>query len=87
MVFPEGRRSMEGRMNHFKSGIGILAAQLNVPVVPVKLCGLYELKKSGRRGFAEPNRIRVTFGEAVKYALVEEPARIARDLEKRVAAL
>ena len=87
MVFPEGRRSTEERMNHFKSGIGILAAQLNVPVVPVKLGGLYELKKSGRRGFAGPNRICVTFGEAVKYALVEEPARIARDLEEKVAAL
>lgn len=87
LVFPEGRRSQEGRMNAFKPGIGILAAQLGVPVVPVKLGGLYELKARGRRGFAEPGRLSVTFGEPLRFAPGDDPARITKVLEERVSAL
>ncbi len=87
LVFPEGRRSNEGHMNSFKTGTGLLAANLHVAVVPVRLGGLYELKMQGRRVFAGPGKLSVTFGAPVTFASSSEPALITKELERLVAAL
>jgi len=42
LIFPEGGRSFDGELMEFKKGIGILAYELNVPVVPVYIKGSYE---------------------------------------------
>jgi long-chain acyl-CoA synthetase len=88
LIFPEGERAPRGQMQmgRFKSGIGLLARGLGVPVVPVKLDGLYELKRQGRR-FAGPGMIRVVFGPPVRFAPERAPAEIAEELARRVAAL
>jgi long-chain acyl-CoA synthetase len=88
LVFPEGVRAPRGqnRMSPFKSGIGLLAKDLDVAVVPVKLQGLYELKLRGQY-FAPPGMVRVIFGEPVKFGAHVKPAEIAEELERRVAAL
>ncbi|MGB7921650.1 MAG: AMP-binding protein [Pyrinomonadaceae bacterium] len=86
LVFPEGKRSDDGRMNPFMTGAGLLVADLHAPVVPVRIEGLYELKRQ-RRYFARPGEVSVIFGEPVSFAEEAEPARIANELEKRVAAL
>ena len=70
----------------FMEGIGLLATDLNVPVVPVRLDGLYELKRQ-RKYFARPGQVSVTIGEPVKYSRDDDPASIARDLQRRVASL
>jgi long-chain acyl-CoA synthetase len=87
LVFPEGIRTDHRGMNPFKGGIGVLASKLSVPVVPVYIDGLTELKLSGRRGFTTPNRVSVIFGTPVTYARDEDPARITADLERRVKEL
>ncbi len=40
-IFPEGERTADGKIHHFKSGVGYLAMQMNVPVVPLKIEGLF----------------------------------------------
>lgn len=42
LIFPEGGRSFDGELMEFKKGVGILAYELNVPVVPVYIKGSYE---------------------------------------------
>ena len=37
LVFPEGQTTEDGHMPAFRSGIGLLAKQLNIPVVPMRL--------------------------------------------------
>jgi long-chain acyl-CoA synthetase len=86
LVFPEGKRAEEGRMNPFLHGTGLLATELNVPVVPVKIVGLYELKSSQRRLFALPGEVTLKFGEPLKFD-GGRAAEIARELERRVASL
>ena len=86
LVFPEGIRTDHAGMNPFKGGTGVLALKLGVPVVPVYIEGLTELKLSGRRGFAGPGRVSVNFGPPVTYARDEDPAQITQDLERRVKA-
>ena len=88
LVFPEGERAPRGqmRMGRFKSGIGLLAKGLNVAVVPVKLHGLYELKRRGQY-FAGHGMVRVVFGRPIRFDTGREPAEIAEELARRVAAL
>ncbi len=88
LVFPEGERAPRGQMHmsSFKTGIGLLAKELNVTVVPVKLHGLYELKRR-RQYFASAGMVRVVFGEPIKFDTRMKPAEIAEELKRRVAAL
>jgi long-chain acyl-CoA synthetase len=88
LVFPEGSRAPRGQMHMsaFRAGIGLLAKELNIPVVPVKLNGLYELKRR-KQYFAPPGMVSVVFGEPVKFEQRLEPAAIAEELQRRVDAL
>ncbi|HEY9232801.1 MAG TPA: lysophospholipid acyltransferase family protein, partial [Blastocatellia bacterium] len=86
LVFPEGRRTPDGEMKPFMEGIGLLATNLGVPVVPIKMDGLYEMKSS-RRYFARPGEVKVTIGEPVEFARDTDAAQIARELQHRVATL
>ncbi|HEX8189275.1 MAG TPA: AMP-binding protein [Pyrinomonadaceae bacterium] len=87
LVFPEGIRADRLGMSPFRPGIGVLAARLGVPVVPVRIDGLIELKLSGRRGFASPRRVTIRLGGPVTYAPDDDPAKVAADLERRVRGL
>jgi long-chain acyl-CoA synthetase len=86
MIFPEGHETKDGLMQPFRSGIGLLASQVNVPVIPIKLDGLFELKKR-RQYFVRPGTVSVTFGEPVRFEAGQTPDQITRDLESRVRAL
>lgn len=88
LVFPEGVRAPRGQthMSPFKAGIGLLAKELNVLVVPLKLDGLYELKRR-KQYFAAPGDVRVIFGEPISLDLKTNPAGITLELERRVARL
>ncbi|HEX8749064.1 MAG TPA: AMP-binding protein [Pyrinomonadaceae bacterium] len=86
LVFPEGTRSEDGSFNPFMMGTGLLAAQLGAPVVPVRIDGLAELKRQGRY-FARPGQVSIIFGEAVSFSQSDDPAQIARELERRVRDL
>jgi long-chain acyl-CoA synthetase len=46
-IFPEGGRSYDGTLLKFKKGIGILALELNVPVVPAMIRGSFEALPKG----------------------------------------
>jgi len=73
-------------MQPFRSGIGLLASELNVPIVPIKLDGLWELKQRPRY-FVRSGTVSVTFGEPVQFDARETPEEITRDLESRVRSL
>ena len=88
LVFPEGVRAPKGQMHMspFKAGIGVLVKELNVPVVPVKLNGLYELKKR-RQYFAESGTVSVVFGEAIRFDPQMDATTIAAELHRIVEGL
>ncbi len=86
MVFPEGQRTRHGAMNPFMSGTGLLIRELDAPVVPIRIDGLWELKRTNRH-FALPGEVSVTVGEPIHYSNQDEPGQIARDLARRVKAL
>jgi long-chain acyl-CoA synthetase len=86
LVFPEGRTTDDGRMKAFMSGIGLLTENLNLPVVPIKIEGLFDLTKQ-RRYFSRPGTVTVTFGEAVQFPSDAETSTITSHLERIVREL
>lgn len=64
LVFPEGGRSFDGELMEFKKGVGILAIELNIPVVPAYIKGSYEALPR-RAKWPKFNEIRVKFGKPV----------------------
>jgi long-chain acyl-CoA synthetase len=86
LVFPEGRHTVNGKINPFRAGIGLLANNLNIPVLPMRILGLFEVKQAGRR-FAPPWTLRVRIGEPIQFAPGTDPEQIARQLQQAVEAL
>ena len=87
LVFPEGMRTPDGSIWPFRAGIGVLASKLNLTVVPMRIHGLWEVKKSGRRGFAPWGAIRVHVGEPIRLKPGMSPEEITRLLESAVRSL
>jgi long-chain acyl-CoA synthetase len=79
LIFPEGTETKDGQMQPFKAGIGLLASELNIPIIPIRLEGLFELKEQRRR-FVRPGTVTVTFGEPINESRVEELERAVREL-------
>ena len=86
LVFPEGRHTTDGKLCPFRAGIGLLAENLAIPVLPMRIDGLFEYKKAGKK-FAPPWKISVRMGEPIRFASGTDPATIASDLQQRVASL
>jgi long-chain acyl-CoA synthetase len=86
LIFPEGQRTTSGEMSPFRTGIGILAKQLNIPVVPMRIDGLFPLKLAHRH-FARQGQISIVIGEPVRFQDQTPPEEIARTLENAVSNL
>ena len=65
LIFPEGRRTQTGSIDRFQPGIGMVAARLRVPIVPVRLKGLDHILHQSWR-MARPGRAHVAFGPPLK---------------------
>ena len=86
LVFPEGQHTKNGKMLPFRAGIGLLAANLGIPVLPMRIDGLFELKAAGK-SFAPPWTIRVRTGAPMRFLPESAPEQIAAELQKAVERL
>lgn len=86
LVFPEGRHTTDGKMLPFRAGIGLLANNLGLPIVPMRIDGLFELKQAGKK-LARPGKISIKIGPPVRFEAGKDPREIARELQKIVEDL
>ena len=88
LVFPEGvvNNSEDGRMAPFQSGIGLLAENLGIPIVPMRLDGVWQMKRERRR-LAHFGEITVRIGAPVSFTPGTAREEIARRLEAMVKSL
>jgi long-chain acyl-CoA synthetase len=86
LVFPEGRHTVDGTIHPFRAGIGLLAKNLGIPVLPMRILGLFELKQAGKK-FALPGKIQVRIGKPVTFGTDADAEVIARKLQNAVEAL
>jgi long-chain acyl-CoA synthetase len=88
LVFPEGEvnNTETGEMAVFQSGIGVLAQNLRIPIIPMRLDGVWQMKREHRR-LAQRGEIIVRIGAPITF-LPDTPAdAIARSLESVVRSL
>jgi long-chain acyl-CoA synthetase len=86
LVFPEGRHTTTGNLLPFRAGIGLLANNLQIPIVPMRIDGLFALKQAGKK-FARPGQVKVKIGAPVQFEPGSNPEWIARELQKMVEQL
>ena len=86
LLFPEGTRSSEGTLAHFRPGIGLLVRQSGAPVLPMAIRGLGALK-TGKRGWFRSGLIAVRVGSPIHFSGTESEASIATRLHDEVEKL
>ena len=85
LIFPEGRRTESGDIGPFRPGIGMIAARLTVPVVPVRVEGLDRVLHPTWH-MATPGRVRVAFG-APLHLTGDDYEALAKEVEEAVRRL
>jgi len=77
LIYAEGGRSRTGELGEVKPGIGRIALESGVPVVPVAIHGSESVRRWKRFRFP---RVTVRFGEPISFPVEEAPSR-ERQLE------
>jgi 1-acyl-sn-glycerol-3-phosphate acyltransferase len=79
VLFPEGSRSPDGRIQEFKPGVGHLANETGTPVVPVHIRGAHRIMPKGQK-LPLPAPARVRIGKA----MTPQPKEGSREFTLRV---
>jgi 1-acyl-sn-glycerol-3-phosphate acyltransferase len=83
MIFPEGGRSFDGTLGHFKLGAFRLAVTLGAPVLPVTIAGGYEAWPP-HRALPRRGRMTITYHPPLHPEPGADPRTAARELAARV---
>ncbi len=82
VIFPEGTRHKTGSLGEPKRGVGRLALETGVPVVPVAVIG----SERARRGWrVRPVKVRIRMGRPLTFPRVENPSpHLAQEVTARI---
>ncbi|MBI1940656.1 MAG: 1-acyl-sn-glycerol-3-phosphate acyltransferase [Acidobacteria bacterium] len=64
MVFPEGTRSPDGRLQPFKKGVFVMALEAGAPIVPMSVSGSSKIMRKGEF-VIYPGQVRITIHPSV----------------------
>ena len=88
VIFPEGTRTITGKMNKFKNGIGLITWNMELPVVPIKINGLYEIMPRGQFYWKFSRKgAEVKIGKPIKFNQMQSPIEITKILEETIKKL
>ncbi len=86
VLFPEGSRSPDGRIQEFKPGVGHLANETGTPVVPVHIQGAHRIMPKGQK-LPLPSPVRVRIGKPMTPKAKEGSREFTARVEKAVRNL
>ena len=66
ILFPEGTRTRDGQLQRVRSGVGLIVAKTDAPVVPVRVWGTFEAYGRAVK-FPKPKRVTVKYGEPLHF--------------------
>jgi len=72
ILFPEGTRTLDGRFQPAKPGVGFVACKTQVPVVPVRIFGSFEAFGRGH-GLRLGSPVSVVVGRALPPSFYDDP--------------
>ena len=74
ILFPEGTRTLDGKLRPARSGIGLTVIKSNVPVIPVRTFGTFEAFGRNHK-FPRPHRVAVKYGEPMRFEKLRAEAK------------
>jgi 1-acyl-sn-glycerol-3-phosphate acyltransferase len=86
VLFPEGSRSPDGRIQEFKPGVGYLAKETGTPVVPVHIQGAFQVMPR-HQPLPVPGKVRVRIGKPMTPESKEGTREFTARVEKAVRTL
>jgi 1-acyl-sn-glycerol-3-phosphate acyltransferase len=66
LIFPEGARSSDGKLQPLEGGVGLIANHSKAPILPVFVKGTYDAMSPGSL-MVKPRKITVTFGKPIVF--------------------
>ena len=92
IVFPEGSRTLDGKLQPAQPGLGLVIAKTGAPVVPMRIFGAHEAFPRGK--WPRPRPIRIVVGDPMLFAQAELEGtgrelyqRLSERVMERIAAL
>lgn len=64
LVYPEGTRSLDGRLQKFKKGVFVMAVKAGAPIVPISVSGSNKIMPKGKF-VVRPGSVRITFHNSI----------------------
>jgi 1-acyl-sn-glycerol-3-phosphate acyltransferase len=64
VVYPEGTRSPDGRLQSFKKGVFVMALKAGAPIIPISVSGSNKIMPKGKF-VMRPGVVRITIHKAV----------------------
>jgi long-chain acyl-CoA synthetase len=86
LVFPEGQRTRDGQMLRFRPGIGMMAVQLRVPIVPIHIEGLFEVYPIDA-SWPKRGPVRLTIGKPMEFPPDAKYEDVAMSLQTTISQL
>ncbi|HVV00708.1 MAG TPA: lysophospholipid acyltransferase family protein [Verrucomicrobiae bacterium] len=74
ILFPEGTRTRDGRLQPARSGIGLTVIKSTAPVVPARVFGTYEAY-GPQHSLPRPRRVAVKYGRPMRFEQLRSEAR------------
>ena len=79
LIFPEGGRSPDGRLQPLEAGVALIAARERAPILPAFIHGSFDAMPTGSR-FVRPSKIVLTFGRTLRFPAEVYESRDCRDV-------
>lgn len=67
LIFPEGGRTLDGKLQPLEAGVALIAAHEHAPILPVFIHGSFRAMPPGA-AFVKPTKLRVTFGKPLRFS-------------------
>jgi 1-acyl-sn-glycerol-3-phosphate acyltransferase len=75
ILFPEGTRTRDGKLQPARSGIGLAVIKSTTPVVPVRVFGTFEAYGRHMR-LPRPRRVAVKYGQPMRFEQLRAEAKV-----------
>ena len=67
LIFPEGGRTLDGKLQPLEAGVALIAAHEKAPILPVFIHGSFKAMPPGA-AFVKPTKLRITFGKPLRFS-------------------
>jgi long-chain acyl-CoA synthetase len=66
LIFPEGTRTRNGKLQNFMAGLGLMVKEFQVPVVPIRILGMEKIFPRGSK-LPKKGKCQVVFGKPIEF--------------------